>query len=97
MERLTLSEIPGDQESKYGSIDDDDSADSNDGLYEEAVAIVRRQGKASTSLIQRHLRIGYNRAARIIERMESEGLIGKQDGSKPRPLLKGNRNHEQED
>jgi len=97
MERLTLSEIPGDQQSRYGSIDDDDSPDSNDGLYEEAVAIVRRQGKASTSLIQRHLRIGYNRAARIIERMEEEGLIGKQDGSKPRPLLKGHRNHEQED
>jgi S-DNA-T family DNA segregation ATPase FtsK/SpoIIIE len=97
MERLTLSEIPGDQQTRYGSMDDDDSSDSNDGLYEEAVAIVRRQGKASTSLIQRHLRIGYNRAARIIERMEEEGLIGKQDGSKPRPLLKGHRNHEQED
>jgi len=97
MERLTLSEIPENQQSRYGSIDDDDSPEDNDGLYEEAVAIVRRQGKASTSLIQRHLRIGYNRAARIIERMESEGLIGKQDGSKPRPLLKGNRNHEQED
>ena len=97
MERLTLSEIPGDQQSRYGSQDDDDGSDDNDDLYEEAVTIVRRQGKASTSLIQRHLRIGYNRAARIIERMESEGLIGKQDGSKPRPLLKGNRNHEQED
>ena len=97
MERLTLSEIPGDQQTRYGSMDDDDASDSNDGLYEEAVAIVRRQGKASTSLIQRHLRIGYNRAARIIERMEEEGLIGKQDGSKPRPLLKGHRNHEQED
>ncbi|MDA8027381.1 MAG: DNA translocase FtsK 4TM domain-containing protein [Nitrospiraceae bacterium] len=61
-----------------------------EGLYQEALSVVVRQKKASTSLIQRHLRIGYNRAARLIDRMESEGVIGPSDGtSRPRPLLKG--------
>ncbi len=46
-----------------------------DALYDEAVALVAREGKASTSFIQRHLQIGYNRAARIIEQMESEGVV----------------------
>ena len=45
------------------------------------------KGKASTSLIQRHLRIGYNRAARIIEMMEREGLVGPADGAKPREVI----------
>ena len=57
--------------------------------------MVVRQKKASTSLIQRHLRIGYNRAARLIDRMEEEGIIGPSDGtSRPRPLLKGSAPHE---
>ncbi len=46
-----------------------------DALYDEAVALIAREGKASTSFIQRHLQIGYNRAARIIEQMESEGVV----------------------
>jgi len=45
-------------------------------LYDQAVALVAREGKASTSFIQRHLQIGYNRAARLIERMEKEGVVG---------------------
>ncbi len=51
--------------------------ETGDVLYDEAVALVAREGKASTSFIQRHLQIGYNRAARIVERMERDGLIGK--------------------
>jgi DNA segregation ATPase FtsK/SpoIIIE, S-DNA-T family len=56
--------------------------------YDEAVELVSRLGHASISLIQRHMRIGYNRAARIIEAMESEGLIGPSDGtSRPREVM----------
>ena len=59
-----------------------------DEKYDEAVELVSRIGHASISLIQRHLRIGYNRAARIIEVMESQGLIGPSDGtSRPREVL----------
>lgn len=59
-----------------------------DEKYDEAVELVTRLGHASISLIQRHMRIGYNRAARIIEAMESEGLIGPSDGtSRPREVL----------
>lgn len=65
------------------------SSDSiEDEKYDEAVALVTRIGHASISLIQRHMRIGYNRAARIIETMESQGLIGPSDGtSRPREVL----------
>jgi S-DNA-T family DNA segregation ATPase FtsK/SpoIIIE len=45
-------------------------------LFDQAVAVVSREGKASTSFIQRHLQIGYNRAARLIEQMEKEGIVG---------------------
>jgi S-DNA-T family DNA segregation ATPase FtsK/SpoIIIE len=58
-----------------------------DEKYDEAVAYVSRTGQASISLIQRKLRIGYNRAARIIERMEEEGIVGPSDGVKPRDVL----------
>ena len=51
--------------------------------------MVRREGKASTSFIQRHLQIGYNRAARIVERMEAEGLISKPDRVGRREVLGG--------
>ncbi|MCL5124661.1 MAG: DNA translocase FtsK [Deltaproteobacteria bacterium] len=60
----------------------------DDEKYDEAVALVTRIGHASISLIQRHMRIGYNRAARIIETMETQGLIGPSDGtSRPREVL----------
>jgi S-DNA-T family DNA segregation ATPase FtsK/SpoIIIE len=57
-----------------------------DDKYDEAVALVARLGHASASLIQRHLRIGYNRAARLIEVMEREGVVGPADGSRPRDV-----------
>lgn len=51
-------------------------SDSEKGLFDQAVALVSREGKASTSFIQRHLNIGYNRAAKLIEQMEKEGVVG---------------------
>ncbi|MFZ5572609.1 MAG: DNA translocase FtsK 4TM domain-containing protein [Thermodesulfobacteriota bacterium] len=59
----------------------------HDERYDEAVALVTKTKQASISMVQRHLRIGYNRAARIIEMMEIEGIVGPQDGVKPREVL----------
>jgi S-DNA-T family DNA segregation ATPase FtsK/SpoIIIE len=59
----------------------------HDEKYDEAVAFVARTGQASVSLIQRKFRIGYNRAARIVEQMEEEGIVGPSDGVKPREVL----------
>jgi len=58
-----------------------------DEKYDEALAFVAETGQASISLIQRRFRIGYNRAARIIEKMEAEGVVGPSDGVKPREVL----------
>lgn len=59
----------------------------DDELYDQAVALVAQSRQASISMIQRRLRIGYNRAANIIERMESEGVVGPSDGVRPRDVL----------
>ena len=56
-------------------------------IYQDALRVVREEGKASTSLLQRKLRIGYGRAAGIIERLEEERVVGMADGSRPRTLL----------
>jgi len=58
-----------------------------DEKYDEAVELVTDLGQASISLVQRYMKIGYNRAARIIERMEAEGVVGPSDGAKPRKVL----------
>jgi len=67
-----------------GSINGDIAADP---MYAEAVDFVRQQGKASISLIQRKFRIGFNKAARYVEQMEQDGIIGAADGSKPRVVI----------
>nr|WP_320132410.1 DNA translocase FtsK 4TM domain-containing protein [uncultured Holophaga sp.] len=68
--------------------DEDPGGSGGDDIYDRAVAVVRRERKASTSLLQRKLNIGYGRAARLIDRMEEEGLIGPDRGaSKPREVL----------
>jgi S-DNA-T family DNA segregation ATPase FtsK/SpoIIIE len=61
--------------------------DEYDELYDTAVQLVAEMGQASTSMVQRKLRIGYNRAARLIERMEKEGIVGPADGARPREVL----------
>jgi S-DNA-T family DNA segregation ATPase FtsK/SpoIIIE len=74
--------------------DDDEAASEEsanaeqDPMYEEAIRVVLQMGKASTSTLQRHLRLGYGRAARILDMMQRDGIIGPPDGSKPREVLK---------
>ena len=58
-----------------------------DELLDEAIRIVVEAGQASTSLLQRRLRIGYNRAARLVEQLEEQGIISCRDGGKPRQIL----------
>jgi DNA segregation ATPase FtsK/SpoIIIE, S-DNA-T family len=65
-----------------------EDGDGNDELFEDAVRLVLEFGKASTSLLQRRLRIGYGRAAHLIDMMERDGIVGPADGSKPREILK---------
>jgi DNA segregation ATPase FtsK/SpoIIIE, S-DNA-T family len=64
-----------------------DKDDSDDPLYNEIVEFAVRNGKISASLVQRRYRLGYNRAARIIDILEERGIIGPQNGSKPREVL----------
>jgi S-DNA-T family DNA segregation ATPase FtsK/SpoIIIE len=65
-----------------------EDGDGDDELFEDAVRLVLEFGKASTSLLQRRLRIGYGRAAHLIDMMERDGIVGPADGSKPREILK---------
>jgi S-DNA-T family DNA segregation ATPase FtsK/SpoIIIE len=68
-----------------GDFDEED-----DELYDQAVRLVAETKQASISMVQRKLRIGYNRAARMIERMEAEGVVGPAEGSRPRQVLVNN-------
>lgn len=74
-------------------VDDEDYSqgtlfgEESDPLYDEALEIVLAEGKASASYIQRRLKIGYNRAARIVEEMEERGVVGPANGSKPREVI----------
>jgi S-DNA-T family DNA segregation ATPase FtsK/SpoIIIE len=68
--------------------DAEPGSEEQDPMYEEAVRLVLQMGKASTSTLQRHLRLGYGRAARILDMMQRDGIIGAPDGSKPREVLK---------
>ncbi|GBC63039.1 cell division protein FtsK [Desulfonema ishimotonii] len=76
----TVVEAPEKEKEKLSKEDYDDR-------YDDAVALVTKTRQASISMVQRHLRIGYNRAARIIEVMEKEGVVGPSDGAKPREVL----------
>jgi DNA segregation ATPase FtsK/SpoIIIE, S-DNA-T family len=80
-----FDESIGKSEKELGGDDFGDSR--KDEKYDEAVRIVIEMGRASTSVLQRRLRIGYGRAASIIDMMEREGIVGPEDGSKPRQVL----------
>jgi S-DNA-T family DNA segregation ATPase FtsK/SpoIIIE len=72
---------------KGGIVADYGANDADDDMWRDAVRVVIENHKASTSLLQRRLRIGYGRAARLIEQMEEQGIIGQADGSRPREVL----------
>jgi DNA segregation ATPase FtsK/SpoIIIE, S-DNA-T family len=69
-----------------GGEDGSGKTDQRDPLYDEAVRIVLDTGQASISMIQRRLRIGYNRSARMVEQMERKGIVTPADGARPREL-----------
>jgi DNA segregation ATPase FtsK/SpoIIIE, S-DNA-T family len=86
-EILEICEKALEEEGAGGSSGEGPSADDYDEFYDKAVELVVEKRQASTSMIQRAFRIGYNRAARIIEMMEQEGIVGPMDGVKPRDVL----------
>ncbi|HLJ91003.1 MAG TPA: DNA translocase FtsK, partial [Candidatus Angelobacter sp.] len=82
-------EAPKDEKNNEAGAGEGASGDEdNDELYQDAVRLVLEFGKASTSLLQRRLRIGYGRAAHLIDMMERDGIVGAADGPKPREVLK---------
>jgi len=81
----SVLEGPGPEDAGDGGIDGEDVE--SDPLYDQAVAIVLKTRRASISLVQRHLRIGYNRAARLIEQMERAGLVSEMQTNGNREIL----------
>jgi DNA segregation ATPase FtsK/SpoIIIE, S-DNA-T family len=86
-----LLEAPKDENGKVegGTGGEAGGEDVDDELYQDAVRVVCEMGRASTSTLQRRLRIGYGRAAHLIDIMEKDGIVGPPDGTRPRELLKG--------
>ncbi|MGB8474419.1 MAG: DNA translocase FtsK [Candidatus Acidiferrum sp.] len=88
-----LLETPKDEngkpESATGETGEGGGEDVDDALYQDAVRVVCEMGRASTSTLQRRLRIGYGRAAHLIDIMEKDGIVGPPDGTRPREVLKG--------
>lgn len=84
LDNIDFEETENDSGSFFGSLSDEDEEDD---LYEEAKRAVIEAKKASTSFLQRRLRVGYSRGARLIDMLEDRGVIGPQEGSKPREVL----------
>jgi DNA segregation ATPase FtsK/SpoIIIE, S-DNA-T family len=85
-----LLKPPKDENAMGGGLGDagDGGEEVDDDLYQDAVRVCLEMGRASTSTLQRRLRVGYGRAARLIDLMEKDGIVGPADGSKPREVLK---------
>jgi DNA segregation ATPase FtsK/SpoIIIE, S-DNA-T family len=86
-----LLEAPKDENGKVegGTEGEGGGEEADDELYQDAVRVVCEMGRASTSTLQRRLRIGYGRAAHLIDLMEKDGIVGPPDGTRPREVLKG--------
>ncbi len=84
---LTAGSISADKSIFEASLSDDEAGEDDDEMYEEARACVVEAGKASTSYLQRRLKLGYARAARLMDTLEERGVIGPGDGAKPREVL----------
>jgi DNA segregation ATPase FtsK/SpoIIIE, S-DNA-T family len=86
-----LLEAPKDENGnpETGASGEAGGSDADDELYQDAVRVVCEMGRASTSTLQRRLRIGYGRAAHLIDLMEKDGIVGPPDGTRPREVLKG--------
>jgi S-DNA-T family DNA segregation ATPase FtsK/SpoIIIE len=84
---LSQGSISTDRDAVFSSSFEEDDAGDDDDLYEDARLIVIEAGKASTSYLQRRLKVGYARAARLIDMLEERGIIGAGDGAKPRTVL----------
>ena len=79
--------VDGDRGNYEGSASSDAYGDEDPKIIEEAILLVRNNGKCSTSMIQRHMKLGYGRAARVVDILESMGIVGPADGSKPREVV----------
>ncbi|WP_425353311.1 DNA translocase FtsK [Sinorhizobium fredii] len=95
LETVTADEEDEEPEEDQGAVFDKSAIAAEDGneLYEQAVKVMLRDKKCSTSYIQRRLGIGYNRAASLVERMEKEGLVGPANHVGKREIIHGNRDH----
>jgi S-DNA-T family DNA segregation ATPase FtsK/SpoIIIE len=83
-----LLKPPKDENAMGGGAGGEGGEDVDDDLYQDAIRVVLEAGRASTSTLQRRLRVGYGRAARLIDIMEKDGIVGPPDGAKPREVLK---------
>ena len=85
-EEVTTQELKGTKKQEAGNGSSGGNSD-EDELFEDAVRLVMATQQASSSMLQRKFRIGYTRAARLVDTMEELGIVGAQDGAKARPLI----------
>jgi S-DNA-T family DNA segregation ATPase FtsK/SpoIIIE len=96
-EEIDISSADQDKNPLFDSLTTNRDEDEGDSLYEEARETITTNDKASTSFLQRKLRIGYARAARIMDMLEEDGIIGPADGSKPREIIINKANTQEKD